>query len=65
MAGFDGAKSQAVIAALPIAGVNFVGSNVAVFGIDKIGRRGILLWTLPGVFISLVGIGACFGLMAF
>ena len=38
---------------------------MAVFFIDKIGRRGILLWTLPGLFVSLVGLGACFGVMGF
>jgi len=38
---------------------------VAVFFIDKIGRRGILLWSLPGLFVSLVGLGACFGVMGF
>ena len=35
------------------------------FIIDRIGRRGILLWSLPGAFVSLVGIGASFGLLEF
>ena len=65
MAGFDTAKSSAIIASLPIMALNFVGSTIAVFFVDKLGRRGILLWSIPGVFISLFGIGACFGLMEF
>ena len=43
--------------------MNFLGSNVAVFFIDKIGRRGILLWSLPGIFVALVGLAASFGMM--
>jgi MFS family permease len=46
-AGFDDAKSQSILATMPLAVANFLGTIVAVVCIDRIGRRGVLLWTLP------------------
>ena len=65
MDGFDDSNRQAILASLPIALANFLGSIVAVFFIDIIGRRGILLWSLPAVFISLVLLGSCFAIQDF
>ena len=65
MDGFDDSNRQAILASLPIALANFFGSIVAVYVIDVIGRRGILLWSLPAVFISLVLLGSFFAIQYF
>ncbi|VVT55134.1 uncharacterized protein SAPINGB_P004444 [Magnusiomyces paraingens] len=39
---------------LIVAGTNFVFTIVAFMAIDKIGRRRILLWTIPGMAVGLV-----------
>lgn len=42
---------------LPLALINTLGTLVAVFYIDRIGRRFIMLRTLPGIGISMAMIG--------
>lgn len=45
-----------IILNIPLATVNALGSLFAVFVIDRLGRRMIMLRTLPGCFISLCGV---------
>ena len=47
-------KKLSIILNIPLAAVNAIGSTVAVFVIDNMGRRFIMLRTLPGVFASLI-----------
>ena len=39
---------------ISFATINVIGSAIAVFLIDKLGRRFIILRTLPGLFFSLM-----------
>ena len=52
-------KSAILVSTLPLAIVNFLGSIIVLFFIDNLGRRWILLRTLPftSFFIALVGLG--------
>mmetsp|Transcript_35675 Transcript_35675/g.6431 ORF Transcript_35675/g.6431 Transcript_35675/m.6431 type:complete len:139 (+) Transcript_35675:859-1275(+) len=64
MAGFSSKGEQAIIASLPIAITNTIGTIAALKFVDSIGRRSTLLWTLPGIIVSLLGMGVCFALVA-
>ena len=59
-------KEQAgIIMQIPLAFTNAIGSTIAIFIIDGLGRRYIILRTLPGVFFSLVAIAYSIGLCVF
>ncbi len=69
-AGFGNSKAGAderekLIYSLPLAGMNALGTLVAVFYIDKIGRRYIMLRMLPGIGVSLLLISLGLGLHNF
>jgi MFS family permease len=61
-AGFMASKSQAIVASIPMAATNFLGTIVAMLYIDRLGRRGMLLWTLPLIVISLAVVSIGFSL---
>jgi len=58
MAGIS--DSGAVLAALPLAAVNFVGSVVGLLLIDRVGRRVLFLTSAAGVTCALISIGTVF-----
>jgi MFS family permease len=47
-------KTLSILLNIPLAAVNAIGSTVAVFVIDKMGRRYTMLRGLPGIFWSLI-----------
>jgi SP family myo-inositol transporter-like MFS transporter 13 len=47
-------KRLSVMLNIPLAAVNAIGTTVAVFVIDNLGRRSVMLRTLPGVLASLL-----------
>jgi hypothetical protein len=51
-----------LIDSLPLAAINALGTLVAVFYIDKLGRRYIILRTVPFVGLSLLVIALGLGL---
>lgn len=63
--GNKGSTNEALIDAIPLAFVNALGTLIAVFYVDKLGRRYIMLRTLPGVGTSLLVISAGLGLFNF
>lgn len=54
MNGVEDPEQLGVILNIPLAMVNAIGSIVAVFVIDNLGRRQVLLTSLPGLFVALV-----------
>lgn len=52
--GIDDREQLGIILNIPFAVANAIGSIVAVFIIDDLGRRYVMLRTLPGIFISLL-----------
>ena len=53
------------MASIPIAGMNALGTLVAVKYADRFGRREIMLITLPGCVISLLGMAYSFYLLIY
>lgn len=51
---FENENKLAIILNIPLATINALGSIIAVFFIDRLGRRYIMLRCLPGVVISLL-----------
>ena len=51
--GIDDKEQLGIILNIPLAFTNALGSLIAIFIIDDLGRRFIILRTLPGVFLSL------------
>lgn len=45
-----------IVLNIPLAFMNSLGTLLSLFFIDSLGRRYILLRTIPGVFISLLGV---------
>lgn len=60
MAGFKSASS-AILATVLLGGVNLVMTIVALFLLDKVGRRPLLLLGIAGMTISLIHLGYLFG----
>ena len=60
--GIDDKEQLGIILNIPLALTNAIGSLVAVFIIDNLGRRALILKTLPGVFYSLMVISLSMGL---
>jgi len=64
MAGFgdDTHKAQSLISSLPLAAINTIGGVIALAFIDRLGRRWIMLRTLPFValFMGVIGLGMFF-----
>lgn len=52
--GIDDREQLGIILNIPLAATNAIGTIVAAFIIDDMGRRYIILRTLPGVFVSLL-----------
>ena len=66
MVGFgEGGEVDLLIDSLPLAFVNCAATLVAVFYIDRLGRRFILLRTLPGVGATMLLIGLGIGLFTY
>lgn len=42
--------------------VNVIGTILAIFWLDRLGRRSLLLWTLAGTAVSLFALAGCFAL---
>src|SRR5574340_787440 len=60
MAGFQSASS-AILATVLVGGVNLVVTIAALFLLDRVGRRPLLLFGIAGMAISLAGLGYLFG----
>lgn len=60
MAGFNSAKT-AILATLLVGGVNLVVTIVALFLLDRVGRRPLLLCGIGGMLVSLTILGYLFG----
>jgi len=54
-----------LVASLPLAGINALGTFIAIFYIDKLGRRYILLRMIPFISVSLLVIALGLGLKGF
>jgi hypothetical protein len=65
MTGFNASEALAIEAAIPIAAVNFLGSIFAVTQVDRMGRRGVLMWSLPATALFLLGLAVGFYLIDF
>lgn len=59
LAGFKG-EATSILATVGVAGVNVLATFIAVFYMDKLGRRPLLLWGLIGMFIALAGLSLAF-----
>lgn len=55
-----GSDDKALFASVGFGALNFVFCIPAIWLIDRIGRRPLLLWTFPGMAISLLATGLCF-----
>lgn len=55
--------SAAILGTFGIGLLNCASAIVAFFLVDRVGRRGVLLWGLPGVAASLVVLGLAYGLI--
>lgn len=64
-AGFNTSKSLTIVTAIPMAAVNFLGTIFNVTYIDNLGRRKMLLWTIPPMICMLLGLAVAFGLINF
>lgn len=62
-AGFDHDKNDAILASIPIAFVNCIGTLISAKLIDKIGRRGLMIRTLPLIATSLMLLSIAFYLI--
>lgn len=60
MVGFNSSKQLAIITAIPLAAVNVLGTVIAMLYIDKLGRRSILLWTVPMIAACLIMLSISF-----
>ena len=59
MAGFEGARA-AILASVSVGAVCVLSSIIALFVIDKLGRRKLYMIGLGGMVISLLALGLCF-----
>ena len=57
--------SSLLVASLPLAGMNALGTLIAIFYIDKLGRRYILLRMVPFIGASLLVISLGLGLKGY
>lgn len=64
-AGFDSSGKAAIEASIPIAFANMIGTMISVTYIDKLGRRSVLLFTIPLMVLSLLGLGVCFTFISY
>jgi sugar porter (SP) family MFS transporter len=60
MAGFRATKS-AILATVLVGGVNLIITILALFLLDRVGRRPLLLFGIGGMLISLLALGYLFG----
>jgi SP family myo-inositol transporter-like MFS transporter 13 len=60
MVGFNGSKEIAIITSIPLAGVNVLGTVVAMLWVDNLGRRSVLLWTTPVIILCLTTLSVAF-----
>mmetsp|Transcript_10214 Transcript_10214/g.19975 ORF Transcript_10214/g.19975 Transcript_10214/m.19975 type:complete len:481 (+) Transcript_10214:1140-2582(+) len=60
MVGFDSSKQLAIATAIPLAAVNVLGTVIAMIYLDKLGRRGILLLTIPMIAACLAVLSLSF-----
>lgn len=60
MAGFRATKS-AILATVLVGGVNLIITILALFLLDRVGRRPLLLFGIGGMLISLLSLGYLFG----
>mmetsp|Transcript_6261 Transcript_6261/g.6151 ORF Transcript_6261/g.6151 Transcript_6261/m.6151 type:complete len:300 (+) Transcript_6261:522-1421(+) len=65
VAGFDSSGRAAIVASLPIAFANMVGTFISVGYIDKLGRRSTLLYTIPPMVFFLLCLGTSFIFITF
>ena len=52
--GIDDREQLGILLNIPLAATNAIGTIIAAFVVDDMGRRYIILRTLPGVFVSLL-----------
>lgn len=64
-AGFSGNGKEELWASVPVFAMAVVGMCIGVKLIDAVGRRALLLWTLPFLASFLLGISLCFYLLSF
>lgn len=65
VAGFNSSGREAIIASLPVAFANMIGTVISVGYIDKLGRRSTLLYTIPPMVFFLFCLGTCFVFITF
>ncbi|CAG9317949.1 unnamed protein product [Blepharisma stoltei] len=65
VAGFDSSGREAIIASIPIAFANMVGTFISVWYVDRLGRRSTLLYTIPFMVTFLLSLGASFVFITF
>jgi MFS family permease len=59
MAGFEGARA-AILASVSVGAVCVLSSIIALFVVDRLGRRKLFMIGLSGMVISLFALGMCF-----
>ena len=62
-AGFNDSGREALLAALPIFIAGFLAAIVATTVVDRLGRRWVLLWTIPLMVLGLLGLALGFVLV--
>ena len=62
-AGFNGSGREALLASLPIFCAGFLGTIVAVTVVERLGRRWVLLRTIPLIVLGLMGLALGFVLV--
>jgi len=63
MAGFEGARS-AILASVSVGAVCVLSSLIALFVVDRLGRRKLYLMGLSGMVVSLIALGLCFSVQS-
>ena len=63
--GFDNNGRSAIVASLPVAFANMIGSVICIFASDSLGRRSVLLRSIPAMVFNLLALSVCFYFLVF
>jgi hypothetical protein len=60
--GAEGHRAIAILYSIPLAGINALGVFISIFFVDNLGRRAVLLRSIPIVGVSLLFLSIGLGL---